>query len=75
MFSDRFETNVTICMFVVQGLSVCCPREARDGLKKEKFSMYFLTSSKSIKLFPCYEFCRDKNKWWSDGAMSDEYGG
>ena len=30
---------------------------------------------KSIKLFPYNEFCRDKNKWWSDGAMSDEYGG
>jgi len=39
------------------------------------FSKWFFTSTKELKLFPLREFCNDRNRWKSEGARSDEYGG
>ena len=33
-----------------------------------------LQSSRKLKFFPLREFCKDWNKWISEGAMSGEYG-
>ena len=38
-------------------------------------SRCLLQSSGELKFFPLREFCKDRNKWKSEGAMSGEYGG
>ena len=36
-------------------------------------SRYLLQSSREWKFFPLREFCKDQNKWMSEGAMSGKY--
>ena len=36
-------------------------------------SRYLLQSSRELKFFPLREFCKDQNKWTSDGAVSGKY--
>ena len=38
-------------------------------------SRWLLQSSRELKVFPLRQFCKDLNKWKSEGAMSGEYGG
>ena len=37
-------------------------------------SRCLLQSSRELKIFPLREFCKDRNKWKFEGAMSGEYG-
>ena len=37
-------------------------------------SRCLLQSSRELKCFPIREFCKDQNKWKSEGATSGEYG-
>ena len=37
--------------------------------------LYLLQSSRELKCFLLREFCKDRNKWTSEVAMSGEYGG
>ena len=37
-------------------------------------SRCLLESFRELKFFPLKEFCKDQNKWKSEGAMSGEYG-
>ena len=39
------------------------------GFEEGKFSACFLAPSGSVGLFPCYEFCKDGNGWWSGEAI------
>ena len=38
-------------------------------------SRCLLQYSRELKFFPLREFCKDQNKWKSEGAMSGEYSG
>ena len=38
-------------------------------------SRCLLQSSRELKFFPLRKFCKDRNKWKSEGAMSGEYSG
>ena len=40
----------------------------------KNFSRCLLQSSRELKFFPLREFCKDRNKWKSEGVMSGEYG-
>ena len=41
----------------------------------KNWSRCLLQSSRESKFFPLREFCKDWNKWKSEGTMSGEYGG
>ena len=43
-------------------------------LSKELLQVPFAVF-KELKFFPLREFCKERNKWKSEGAMSGEYGG
>ena len=38
-------------------------------------SRWLLQSYRELKFFSLKEFCKDRNKWKSEGSMSGEYGG
>ena len=41
----------------------------------KNWSRCLLQSFRELKFSPLREYCKDRNKWISEGAMSDEYGG
>ena len=41
----------------------------------KNYSRCLLQSCRELKFFPLREFCKDPNKWTSEGAMSGGYGG
>ena len=45
------------------------------SFRAKNCSRCFLQTSRELKFFPLREFCKDQNKWKSEGAMSGEYNG
>ena len=64
--------STTICHFA--GNFIILSSQNFFSFWAKNCSRCLLQSFRELKLFPLREFCKDRNKWKSEGAMSGEYG-
>ena len=68
MYSPSYST--TFCHF---SGNLIIPSSQNLSFWAKNCSRCLLQSSRELKYFPLREFCKDQNKWKSEGTMSGEY--